>query len=173
MTTIRGLFVLAVVACLSLPSVADDAKPKKKAKPGAEEVEGKKARGRAVGGAAFAVPKGIELSDEQQEQVAALRKEYAPKMREIAKKIGLSADQRKAMAEARKAAAADGKKGKEAREAINAAVNLSDEQKAAQAEMQELAKEIRGKVMDLLTEDQKAKLPKRGGGKKAKDKKAA
>ena len=40
-------------------------------------------------------------------------------------KVSLTADQRKAMGEARKAAAADGKKGKAIQEAIRAAVNLS------------------------------------------------
>ena len=76
------------------------------------------------------------------------------------------------MAEARKQAAADGKKGKEAREAIMAAAGLSDEQKEAQTAANKARFEFGQAVNALLTAEQKEKAgvraPKKKGAKKKK-----
>ena len=120
---------------------------------------------------AVKVPKGIELTADQKTKVDALNKEFGPKLAECRKKAAsiITADQKKARTEAVKKAKADGKKGKEVQAAANAAVAITDDQKAQQAEtkkaMGALNKEIRTQFAALLTDDQKAKLK---GGKKKK-----
>jgi Spy/CpxP family protein refolding chaperone len=157
----KNLLMLVLVLVIAAPLAAAEGDKKKKKKPGK----------RPAAGARIQIPKGIELSDEQKEKVAALKKEYGPKVVAARKKMALGKDARKARGEALKKAKADGKKGKELRAAVDAAAPLTDEQKAAQAEMQALQKEIRAAVVALLTDEQKAKLPKRGGKKKGGKKK--
>ena len=120
---------------------------------------------------ALKVPKGIELTVDQQTKLDALNKEFGPKLVECRKKAAsiITADQKKARTEAIKKAKADGKKGKDLREAANAALAITADQKAKQAEtkkaMGALNKEIRTQFAALLTDEQKAKLK---GGKKKK-----
>ena len=120
---------------------------------------------------AVKVPKGIELTVDQQTKLDALNKEFGPKLVECRKKAAsiITADQKKARTEAMKKAKADGKKGKDLREAANAALAITADQKAKQAEtkkaMGALNKEIRTQFAALLTDEQKAKLK---GGKKKK-----
>ena len=120
---------------------------------------------------AVKVPKGIELTADQKTKVDALNKEFGPKLAECRKKAAgiITADQKKARTEAVKKAKADGKKGKEVQAVANAAVAITDDQKAQQAEtkkaMGALNKEIRTQFAALLTDEQKAKLK---GGKKKK-----
>jgi hypothetical protein len=120
---------------------------------------------------AVKVPKGIELTADQQTKLDALNKEFGPKLVECRKKAAsiITADQKKARTEAMKKAKADGKKGKDLREAANAALAITADQKAKQAEtkkaMGALNKEIRTQFAALLTDEQKAKLK---GGKKKK-----
>ena len=120
---------------------------------------------------AVKVPKSIELTADQKTKVEALNKEFGPKLAECRKKAAgiISADQKKARAEAVKKAKADGKKGKEVQAAANAAVAITADQKKLQAEtkkaMGALNKEIRTQFAALLTDEQKAKLK---GGKKKK-----
>jgi len=118
------------------------------------------------------VPKGIELTTDQKTKVEALNKEFGPKLAECKAKVNsiITADQKKARAEALKKAKADGKNKKEANAAANAALAITADQKAKQAEtkkaMGTLNKEIRVKFAALLTDEQKAKLK---GGKKKKN----
>jgi hypothetical protein len=126
------------------------------------------------------LPKEVEatLSDEQREKVALLEKEFGPRLEEFAKKRAaiLSPEQIKAQNEARKAAAEAGKKGKELQAAIDEAMKLTDDQVKKLAELKKesepLNKTIREKVVALLTDEQKAQLPKRpekkAAGEKAK-----
>ena len=119
---------------------------------------------------AVKVPKSIELSADQKAKVDALNKEFGPKLAECRKKAAsiITADQKKARAEAMKKAKADGKKGKELRAVVNAAVAITADQKAQQSEckkaMGALNKEIRTQFAALLTDEQKAKI--KGGKKK-------
>ena len=119
---------------------------------------------------AIKVPKSIELTAEQKTKLDALNKEFGPKLAECRKKQAsiITADQKKARAEAMKKAKADGKKGKELRAAVNAALAITADQKTKQAEtkkaMGALQKEIRTQFAALLTDEQKAKL--KGGKKK-------
>ena len=121
---------------------------------------------------AVKVPKGIELTADQKTKVDALNKEFGPKLAECRKKAAsiITADQKKARAEATKKAKADGKKGKDLRDVVNAAFAITADQKAQQAEtkkaMGALQKEIRTQFAALLTDEQKAKLK---GGKKKKN----
>ena len=119
------------------------------------------------------MPDGIELSDDQKQKVAELNKKFASKLADARKKIGLTKEQRQARAEAFKKAKADGKKGKEIREAVNAAVDLTKDQKAAAEALRTLQVEIRAALMGVLTDEQKAGLRKGGGRKKDARKKKA
>jgi Spy/CpxP family protein refolding chaperone len=122
----------------------------------------------------------LDLTADQKAKVAELQKEYGPKLREGFQKQQalLTDEQRKAQQEATKAARDAGKSEMEARAAGQAAVNLTDDQKAKRAELQKemapLVKEVREKVTALLTPEQQQKLqksmPQMGGGpgKKAK-----
>lgn len=116
----------------------------------------------------------LDLTADQKAKIEELKKEFGPKVAEAAKKLDeiLTAEQKQARAEASKTAKAAGKKGKEAQQAVDEAMKLTDEQKDKMAEarkaMAALQKEIRGKVMDLLTAEQKENLKKaQKGGKKA------
>lgn len=110
--------------------------------------------------------KGVNLTDDQKKKAEALQNEYAPKASAAQKKMRdmLTKEQWKARGEAQKAAKAAGKKGQEARDAIDAASKLTDEQKKALAKAeQDLAavkKEARDKAMNILTAEQKDQLKK-------------
>jgi hypothetical protein len=158
------LFGLSVVtlSLLAGPSAADDKKDAAKA---AEKKDAPK------GDPAFNVDKRITLDEKQQAQVDELKKEYGPKLKEIGAKIDvvMTPERKKAAAEARKKAADDGKKGKELNEAVSAALNLNAEDQAklkeAQAERQKVVQEIKKKMSEILTEEQKKTMQT-----KAKDK---
>lgn len=144
----------AVLTCatLSTASAADEPAKKKKALPGA-------------GNQAFALPKEVELTAEQQAKLDELKKEHGPKLAEIQKKLDevLSAEQKQARKDAQAKAKADKLKGKDAQAAVMAALMLTEEQKtkytAAQTEMREAAAKVRAKLAEFLTDEQKAKVP--------------
>ncbi|HVV99862.1 MAG TPA: hypothetical protein VHB77_05960 [Planctomycetaceae bacterium] len=116
--------------------------------------------------ASFNLPAAITLTDEQRTKLDEVKKEYSPKVSELLdKKNGiLTADQKKARAEAVKAAKAEGKKGKDLMAAGEEAMKLSDDQKeqmaAVDKDLKALNKEIRGKITEFLTDEQKAALKK-------------
>ena len=127
---------------------------------------------------AVKVPKGITLNEDQRGKLAALNKEFGPKLAACRKEATgiITADQKKARAVAVKEAKTAGKKGKEIREAAEAAVNITGEQKTKQAEckkaMGALQKEIRAGLTAILTDAQKAQLKAaKKGGKKGDKKK--
>lgn len=113
---------------------------------------------------AFTFPKQVQLTDEQKTKLEELKKEYGPKLDAIDARFGaiMTPERQKTAAEARKKAAADGKKGKELQEAVAAALNLPAEDQAklkeAMAERSKLMQEITPKKTALLTDDQKAQL---------------
>lgn len=135
-----------------------------------EAAKPKKGQEQQPGSQIFAVPETIELSAEQKEKLEGLKKEYGEKAIALAKQQNdlLTAEQKAARKDANAKAKAEGKKGKELRETVNAALNLTPEQKEKQAKLQKeinaLKLEVLGKV---LTADQLAKLQP---GKKAKAK---
>lgn len=120
--------------------------------------------------------KGLTLTDEQKTKIEALKTEYAPKVKDAMKKMDdvLTADQKKARDEVLKADKAAGKKGPEVRKDVEAALKLTDEQKtkkeAAKNEMKTLQKDVRGKVIALLTPEQQEQVKKNHESHKSKDK---
>ncbi|MDB5342834.1 MAG: hypothetical protein JWP89_1211 [Schlesneria sp.] len=153
---VKALCLGLIVAIATSANAADAAK----------EAKGKKANGQA--NAVFAIPKEITLTAEQQAKVDEIKKEQGPKVAELITKLDavLTADQKAARKEANTKAKADGKKGKEAKAAVDEAMKLTDEQKKQQAELQpELAKlqqSIKEQINGLLTDEQKThyKVPK-------------
>ena len=158
---VRALSVFCLAALLAAATQADDKKPDKKA-PKADPV--------------FAFPKQIKLDEKQQAKLEELKKEYAPKLKELDEKLAkvLTPERVKPAAEARKAAAAAGKDKKEQRRAYEEALKLSDEEKAQrkeiQAERKKLQAEIREKKIALLTDEQKEELKPKPKDKKPADK---
>lgn len=116
---------------------------------------------------------GITLTDEQKTKVQAVYDEYQGKFKEAQKNVdkALTADQKKARAEATKAARAEGKKGKELQAAAVDAMKLTDEQKKGLTEAQKGQAEVRTNfekaLKEILTAEQREKV-KLGGGKKGK-----
>ena len=145
----------------------------------ADEAKGKKKEKKAPSPSARFVEK-LELTDAQKEQVAAVDKEFAPKLAEINKSRMeiLTDEQKQAEKDAQKANKAAGKKGPEARKAVEEALKLTDDQKIKMKEINkkhgEVNTELVAALKKFLTPEQQEKLPKVGGdqkkgGKKKKD----
>jgi Spy/CpxP family protein refolding chaperone len=121
--------------------------------------------------------RGITLTDEQKAKVDDIKKEYAPKLAEAFKKMDVRTDaDKKAAADAEKAAKDAGKSRREIFAAGRDAVKLTDDQKKAQTDarqaMRTLGQEYRGKVMAILTPEQKEQVQKNlDEAKKARNKK--
>ncbi len=117
----------------------------------------------------FDVLKGLNLTDEQKAKVDDLKKEYGPKLKEAHQKLEclLTADQKKAREEAVKEAKAAGKKGPEVWKAAEAAVKLTDDQKAQMKKAHALGKEVREKIKAILTPEQQEALKKKFEKRKA------
>jgi Spy/CpxP family protein refolding chaperone len=104
---------------------------------------------------------GLTLTEDQKAKVAELKKEYDPKFKENMTKADgvLTDDQKKARREAVEKARADGKSRKEVRDAAEAAVKLTPEQKTKLDELKKagdaLGKEVHAKVDSILTQEQK------------------
>ncbi|MBX3449788.1 MAG: hypothetical protein KF777_09525 [Planctomycetaceae bacterium] len=126
-----------------------------------ESAKPKKGQGPKPGEQVFAVPDTIELSAEQKEKLEGLKKEYGEKAAGLAKQMNeiLTAEQKATRKEVTAKAKEEGKKGKELRETVDAALNLTAEQKEKQAKVQKeitaLKLEVMGKV---LTPEQLKKL---------------
>ena len=161
----KCLLSLSLAAFLLSPAMAEDAKAKKN-KPNARKEQ-----------PAVQLPKDITLTDEQKTKVAELEKEFAPKMKELREKLDkvMTEEQKKARLEVMKEhreKGKEGKKGKELAQAIKDAMKLSEEQQKNYDETDKqitaLRHEILEKVKPLLTDEQKAKLPKRPEARKKK-----
>jgi Spy/CpxP family protein refolding chaperone len=110
--------------------------------------------------------KGLCLTDEQKAKVETLKKEYTPKLKEAWQKVDgvLTDEQKKARNEVFKTAREANKRGPEVWRDAQAAMKLTDEQKAkmdtARKDMRALGKEAREKVMAVLTPEQQEKVKK-------------
>ncbi len=165
MRVVRGIVVLAVVFVLVSPLWAG---PKK----GGDKKADKKAQKCPVA-ERLKYLEAVKLTDEQKAKLDAIKKEFVPKFTEAVKKADvLTADQKKARAEAAKAAKKAGKDKKETAEEVKAAVKLTDEQQKksdeARKELKQLEKDLREKVKGILTKEQKDELKKAHDAKKAK-----
>jgi len=164
---VQRMTVLALALLIALPLCAEDAKEGKKKK---KEQDFSKSPVLNV----LNLPKAITLTADQQAKFDAVKTEFTGKLKELAKKQNeiLTPEQKKARQEAQKAAKAAGKKGKEAKADVDAAVNLTDDQKkateAVNAEIKEVQGKVREKLNEFLTDEQKAQIKGPGKKKKAK-----
>ena len=151
----RNILCAGIVVALALTAgTAEAAKEKKKPNGAANP--------------AFAIPKEITLTADQQTKLDAIKKEEGPKLVALTEKLDavLTEEQKTARKEAAAKAKADGKKGKDASAAVDEALKLTDEQKKQRAEIQpqvaKLQLTIKEQIHGLLTDEQKAhyKLPK-------------
>lgn len=130
----------------------------------AQEKKGKK-NAAGAGSQAFQLPKEITLTAEQQTKLDALKKEHGPKIAELTKKVDdiLTSEQVQARKDAAAKAKTDKLEGKSRREALESALKLTPEQKtkwdAANKDLQAKTTEVRGKIAEFLTDEQKAKAP--------------
>jgi len=154
MRVVRTVLVVAIAALVASFALAQD-KPKKK--PGMPD---------PLAGQ-LQMLKGLQLTDDQEAKIKELRKQFGPKFAEAwkAREGILTDEQRKARAEAFKAAKDAGKKGKELLQAVQEALKLTDEQKTKVAEadkrLEELNKELRERIREILTPEQREQLKKR------------
>jgi hypothetical protein len=107
--------------------------------------------------------KPVTLTDEQTAKLDALKKDYEQKFTDAyAKQDVLTPEQKKAGADARAAAKADGKSRKEISKAATDAIKETDEQKAkakqAGKDLKAMQGEFKGKVFGLLTDEQKQQI---------------
>jgi Spy/CpxP family protein refolding chaperone len=165
MQFLKKSLCLMLVMAVAVSVSADEAKEKKK-----------KGEKKAPSPTAKFVQK-LELTDAQKEQVAAIDKEFAPKVAEFvkARQELLTDEQKTAEKDARKAAKDAGKTGPEARKAVEEALKLTDEQKTKMKEIGKQEGEVNGKIIEalkkFLTPEQIEKLPKTGGKKDGEKKK--
>jgi hypothetical protein len=157
-SVVRTLFTLALAIVIASPLLAAEGKKgkKKEAKPQDPAAQLLKSLEKA------------ELTADQVAKIKELAAACAEKVKAIEEKAGLTPEQKKARQEAQAKAKADGKKGKEAMEAVMAAMNLSDAQKAAMKEVDVLRTALRKEALALLSAEQKAKADIKEPGKRAK-----
>jgi hypothetical protein len=150
---IRPTVCCALALFLTASLFAEDqvkAKKKKAAKPAVP--------------AAFKLPKDVTLTAEQQAKLDELKTQYSGKLADAQKKVAdvYTDEQRAAQKTARQDAMAAGKKGKELKAAVTAAVQLTDEQQQkltiAEKDLKQLSKEVRKQLVGLLTDEQKQQL---------------
>lgn len=143
---LKTMCLLALAVVIALPLTAEDKKEKKKKKGGQK------------GSPTAALVKRVKdagVEGETLAKVEAIAKAYGEKIAEANKAI--DPEIRKKQAAARKAAVAEGKKGKDVAAAVAAAVQLTDEQEAAMKEVQALQRKLNAEVAELLTPDQREK----------------
>ena len=169
MKLFRTAICLALVCAVSVSVNADEKKGK-----------GKGGAGKGPSVTQRFVAK-MELTAEQKEKVAAIDKQFAAKAKELTKQRDdiLTDEQKQAQKDATKAAKADGKNPAETRKAVQASLNLTDEQSAKMkvhaAAQTKLNNEVIVELKKVLTAEQQESLPKprgeAGGEKKGKGKK--
>lgn len=152
---LKTMMLLALAVVIAAPMTAQE-KKKKKGEKGGNPLAATVKKVKDAGADEATVGK-----------VEVLAKEYGPKLTEARKGLGTA---QKEMADARKAAAADGKKGRDLQAAVDAAVKLTDEQKAALKESQEIQQKFNAAVAALLTPEQAQAAGVAGRGKKKKNK---
>lgn len=172
---IKSIAVVALAAMIAVPSMADDEAKKEK--------KGKRTRGGANAAAAL-IKKldAVGLTEEQTKKIMELGKASIAATKKIREEAGITPELMKKRATAQKEIReAGGKKGKELIKAINEKAGLTEAQVAAFGKINESRQKLQKDVIALLTDEQKAKLPKQmqrgakasGKGKGAAKKKAA
>lgn len=109
---------------------------------------------------AKAMLKKLEKAELTDEQVAKIMK-ATEKVAALYQKGIYTPEQKKAYAEAIKKAKAEGKTGKELAAAVKEAIKLTPQQVAARKEWQRAYSAMKKEVLGMLTDEQKAKLPRK------------
>jgi hypothetical protein len=154
MKTGRRVLVLALALVIASPVLAAEKKKTAKAPkcPAQAAIE--------------RMTKDMTISPEQKTKFEAIQKEFGPKLMEGMKKRNevIKPEQQAKYSEARKTAEAAGKKGKELKDAVEAAMGLDADQKAKLAEIEKenrkLYSELQKAAMEVLTPEQKDQLKK-------------
>ena len=157
MKLFKTVVCLALVCVVSTSGIADEKKAK-----------GKGAGKKAPGVTQRFVAK-LELTPEQKEKVAAIDKQFAAKAKELNQQRDkiLTDEQKQAQKDAGKAAKEAGQTPAEARKAVQAALNLTDEQSVKMKEhgkaQTKLNEEVLVELKKVLTAEQQESLPKTRG----------
>jgi hypothetical protein len=174
---IRTLLSISLAFAFALPVLADDpAAPKKDGdKPAAKAKEGDKpakkkkeadlTKGPQLRGVVKPIESKVDLTADQKAKVDALVAELQPKYREAMQGVKLTPEQQEARKTAQAKAKADGLKGDKAAKAVQEALKLTAEQKAAMEKQTAIANEFREKFRALLTPEQLASLKKKPANK--------
>ena len=172
MRTARLILVLTLAMLISASLMAQE-KPKRKRVKLAPMTQAMMRMART-----WEILKELDLTEEQDAKLKGIRDETAPKMKVIMDKLSkiVTEEQKKAVEAAAKKAKEDGKKGPAFFAAIQAAVDLTDEQ---QEKMNKLVPEIKAvqrqmmkSITSMLTPEQKEKMKQLRGPRKKKAKKA-
>lgn len=161
-TFVKALMVLTLMGMIGLAFAQDNK-------------GGKRKGGNPAAGLLKKVDSLTDLTAEQKEKIAAIKKEHEPKLTAANQKLNasLTQEQRRARQEAQKAAKAAGKKGKEAQAEALAAMKLTDEQKkaydAAQKELDAATAALRSALADVLSDEQESSIGLKTKGKKKKN----
>jgi len=108
--------------------------------------------------------KNLTLTDDQMAKLDVIKKDFDPKLADAGKAVKelLTPEQRKAGQEAAKAAMAAGKTKQEIHQAFEDAIQATPEQKTKMADVQNqyagVTKDIRERVLEVLTPEQKEQL---------------
>jgi acetyl esterase/lipase len=108
--------------------------------------------------------RGIQFTEDQRAKVGEIRKKYMPKLIELQGRQSkiLTEEQRRRLGEALRAAREAGRRGGEFREAVDAELGLTDEQKGEMAAVQKdrgaLTAQIQGELRKLLNDEQRRRL---------------
>ncbi|TWU07625.1 hypothetical protein [Stieleria varia] len=172
---LKSVALVLLTALMVVPAfAADDAEKKGKGK------------GQGGGNVAAALIKKLEvvgLTDEQTEKIKEMGKKLAPEMKELTAAAKLTPELSKKLAAAQKEIREAGQiKGKEVMKAAHEKAGLTAEQSEAMGKLNEARMKFQASVLAMLTDEQKAKLPKtmqrgaaaaKGKGKKKKEAAAA
>jgi hypothetical protein len=168
-----ALLCVAAAALLIGTALAEPQAEEKppKGKPDAKKPEAEKPKGEKPAAkkeehlpGPFKFPPKITLTAQQQSSIAALAKQYGPRLKQIEEAAEglLTKEQEAARKAAREKAHAEGKRGPEANELVDKAAKLSPEQKArladVDAQKHKLNDEIHEQLAKLLTAEQKEQL---------------
>jgi peptidyl-tRNA hydrolase len=158
------LFAIGIFATAAVQGADEAAKEQKKSK--------KKGRDRDT---IAKMVENIDLTADQQVKLEEVKREFQPKLADIAKRRGaiMTDDRRAKEKELRKAAKDAGKSGKEIRAEIATALALSpaerDQIATIEREERQLRGEITSRIRAFLNDDQKTKLPEQRKDRKKKD----
>jgi Spy/CpxP family protein refolding chaperone len=158
-----ALVAIGVFAIAAVQGADDAAQEQKKSR--------KKGRDRDV---IAKMVENIDLTADQQVKLEEVKREFHPKLADLAKRRGsiMTDDRRAKEKDLRKAAKDAGKTGKEIRSEIAAALSLSpaerDQMAAIERDERQLRGEITSRIRAFLNDEQKAKLPERRKDRKKK-----